>query len=239
MGRPRSTSVTTGGSSNSIQSSNFDGAKTISSRRGTTAGIGTPSAQDSEDENDSINKNKNNKIKKFFGDDAPTEKEVVDANSKRTDEEPWFLGTEYQSEDIVINLEHQVKGATLSALMERLTMHNSFDASFNNTFLMTYRSFTTTEEFLQLLFERFRIEPPPDLSNDEIDIWIEKKQKPVRLRIFNVLKSWLETFFYQGEDDEYLEIVKNFALVEMAESPSMGLPSRQLLRLVERRVSVL
>lgn len=236
MGRPRSTSVTTGGSTNSIQSSTFDGSKTISSRRGTTAGIGTPNAQDSDDENDSI-KNKNNKIKKFFGDDAPTEKEVVDANAKRAEEEPWFLGTDYQSEDIVMNLESQVKGATLSALMERLTMHNSFDASFNNTFLMTYRSFTTTEEFLQLLFERFRIEPPQDLNNDEVEIWIEKKQKPVRLRVFNVLKSWLETFFYQGEDDEYLEIVKNFALVEMAESPSMGLPSRQLLRLVERRVS--
>lgn len=53
-----------------------------------------------------------------------------------------------------------------------------------------------------------------------------------------MLKSWLESHFYDGEDDEGLERVKKFALGEMAESPSMELPLKQLIRLVERRVSV-
>jgi son of sevenless-like protein len=47
---------------------------------------------------------------------------------------------------------------------------------------MTYRSFTTTEEFLDLLFARFRVKMPPGLSPDEQQVWAEKKQTPIRLR---------------------------------------------------------
>ncbi|MGP6532154.1 hypothetical protein, partial [Klebsiella pneumoniae] len=131
---------------------------------------------------------------------------------RKEPEIPWFLEPDYMGDDIVIAQDGSVKGATLEALMARLTMHNSFDASFNNTFLMTYRSFTTTRTLLDLLAQRFRILPPRDLTKEELAMWTEKKQIPIRLRVFNVLKSWLESHFYEGEDDEYLDQVRKFAI---------------------------
>lgn len=148
---------------------------------------------------------------------------------------PWFLEPDYMGDDIVIAQDGSVKGATLEALLARLTMHNSFDASFNNTFLMTYRSFTTTQTLLDLLAQRFRILPPEGLSEDELALWTEKKQIPIRLRVFNVLKSWLEMHFYEGEDEPYLDQVRRFAVEEMGEAPAMKAPSQHLQRLVERR----
>ena len=60
--------------------------------------------------------------------------------------------------------------------------HSSTDPAFNSTFLMTYRSFATAEELLQLLVQRYQLAPPPDLSAEELKDWAEKKQKPVKLR---------------------------------------------------------
>lgn len=191
----------------------------------------------------SVPQQSTNKLRKFFGEDSssttaastPSQTPAPGPPVKRpnVEEEVFYLQPDYAPEDIVLTPEGQVKGATLPALVERLTMHNSFDASFNNTFLMTYRSFTTTTNYLEMLFDRFRIQSPPELTPSELNHWAERKQKPIRLRVFNVLKSWLEQYFYEGEDDEHLATVKRFA-VEMAEH-AMELPSRQLLRLVERR----
>lgn len=129
--RPRSTSVTTGGSSVSNQSQETTGgegplSKILSARRGTapdTREVGGK-ADDSGDEG-GIKSPKSNKIRRFFGDDAPSTHEV-DAALKKAEETPWFLEPDYAPGDIVMNLEGQVKGATLGALMERLTMHNTF-----------------------------------------------------------------------------------------------------------------
>lgn len=54
--------------------------------------------------------------------------------------------------------------------------------------------------------------------------------------VFNVLKSWIESHFYEGEDDEELKRIKDFALDEMAQSLPMETPSKLLIRLVERKV---
>jgi len=50
-----------------------------------------------------------------------------------------------------------------------------------------------------------------------------------------VLKSWLETYLKEGEDEKYLEKIKRFAEEEMALLPSTALASKQLVRLIERR----
>ncbi|PWY99569.1 hypothetical protein BCV70DRAFT_223969 [Testicularia cyperi] len=245
--RQRSTSVTTGGSIRSMQSYP-DSSGRLLSRRGTLIDGRTVDEAD-EDGNDSRGGGGGNgagggKVRRMLGDDAPLSSTLtVDSEAsgnttstrRREDELPWFLEPDYMGDDIVIAQDGSVKGATLEALLARLTMHNSFDASFNNTFLMTYRSFTTTQTLLDLLTQRFHILPPAGLSDDELTLWSEKKQVPIRLRVFNVLKSWLETHFYEGEDDIYLEQVRKFAVEEMGEAASMKAPSQHLLRLVERR----
>ncbi|KAN0064766.1 cell division cycle-related protein [Thecaphora frezii] len=241
VSRQRSTSVTTGGSSRSMQSLQ-ETTKSLLSRRGTLADSHHPSSIDEGDES----RSSSSRLRKAHGggDDAPTsahsfqESEAGSLNGslrRREEEVPWYLEPDYDDNDLVMGTDGQVKGATLAALLARVTMHNAFDTNFNNTFLMTYRSFTTTEELLELLFARYRIMAPAELTEDEYAIWIEKKQKPIRLRVFNLLKSWLEGYFYEGEDDRYLERVRRFALEEMSQTPSMKAPSHQLVRLVERR----
>ncbi|PWN34271.1 ras GEF [Meira miltonrushii] len=221
--RARSTSVATGNSAASNDSSRLpthddtDGTKGVSRlRRDTVDGIssaGIPSAPGSS-----------------IGDHG-----TDSASTKQAEEVPWFLQPDSPPEDIMLNPNGQVKGATLAALMERLTMHNAFDSSFNSTFLMTYRSFTTTEILLDLLFARFRIQEPDGLTLDEHEMWIEKKQRPIRFRVFNVLKSWLESHFQEDEDEEHMKRIRAFALDEMAHSPAMNMPANLLLRIIERR----
>ncbi|CAO1634614.1 unnamed protein product [Parajaminaea phylloscopi] len=192
------------------------------------------------------------KLKKFFGEDSsvaasrvssipsstPTAVSASLPEARRTKTEvetPSYLQPDYRSEDIVFTAEGQVKGATLPALVERLTMHNSFDATFNNTFLMTYRSFTSTSVLLQMLYNRALISAPPDLTEEELDDWAVRRQEPTQLRVINVLKSWIEHHFYEGQDDEYLASVKAFAVGMQTRKPSIAKTSWQLHRLVERR----
>lgn len=56
------------------------------------------------------------------------------------------------------------------------------DAKFNVTFLLTYRSFCTTEELFNELFQRYQLKPPEGLTMEEVEVWNEKKLKLVRLR---------------------------------------------------------
>ncbi|SPO23602.1 related to Guanyl nucleotide exchange factor Sql2 [Ustilago trichophora] len=240
--RQRSTSVTTGGSAQSLRSYT-DSSSRILSRRGTL--VDGHTAESIDEDGESI-RTGSGKLRRLLGDDAPltqtlTQDSENSANTASTmarrkeDEVPWFLEPDYMGDDIVIAQDGSVKGATLEALLARLTMHNSFDASFNNTFLMTYRSFTTTQTLLDLLAQRFRILPPEGLNEEELTLWTEKKQIPIRLRVFNVLKMWLEMHFYEGEDEPYLDQVRRFAVEEMGEAASMKAPSQHLQRLVERR----
>ncbi|KAI9302013.1 ras guanine nucleotide exchange factor domain-containing protein [Cunninghamella echinulata] len=114
----------------------------------------------------------------------------------------WFLAPDYKPEELVFSSDNNVKGGTLAALVEKLTMHDGFDLNYLSTFLLTYRSFCATEEFVNLLQDRYNLQAPDDLTPEQLEIWTETKQKLVRLRVFNVLKNWLENYYY--EEDEFI-----------------------------------
>ncbi|OUM61235.1 hypothetical protein PIROE2DRAFT_54633 [Piromyces sp. E2] len=112
-------------------------------------------------------------------------------------------------------MEGKVKGATFPALIERLTIHDSHDINFTQTFLLTYRSFASSTEVIEALIKRFCIRPPPQLNNpQDLKIWNEKKAMPIRLRVCNVLKSWIETYSLDlhgnVDDAKAMEIVRQF-----------------------------
>ena len=168
------------------------------------------------------------KVKKFFG-EVP--REIVD--------EPSYMRLEYEGQISYDNKTDppQLRGGTLIALVEQLTRHDRLDAHFNNTFLLTYRSFTTATELFEMLVKRFSTQPPRGIKPDEYNTWVEKKQKPIRFRIVNILKSWFDNYWMENADEatnELLRRVYSFARDSIATSTTPG--SKPLMASVERRM---
>lgn len=148
------------------------------------------------------------------------------------EEEHSYLQYDYSPNEIVFTVDGSVKGGTLPALVERMTLHDYLDMNFNNTFLLTYRSFCTSMELLELLEGRYNIQPPPDLTPEEYEIWVTKKQKLIRLRVFNVLKIWLEQYYYE-EDSVILDRLLFFTNTRIKDTLSFS--AYQLERLIHKR----
>ncbi|KAG6841265.1 hypothetical protein C0991_000405 [Blastosporella zonata] len=119
-------------------------------------------------------------------------------NKVAADLKPWYLRPTYTPEEILIDADNTVKGGTLPALVERLTAHDSVDPSFNQAFLMTFKSFTTVNDLFDLLVARFRTEPPLDLKSIELEEWEKQKKLPIQLRVINM-------FVIMLKDDDVLE----------------------------------
>ena len=99
----------------------------------------------------------------------------------------------------------QIIGGTLRALVEKLTAHQSTpDAMFVSTFYLTFRHFTTPPELADALIDRF----------DYIGA-TPKAASPVRLRVYNVIKGWLESHWRHDCDDCALPTILNFARTKL------------------------
>ena len=175
--------------------------------------------------------NSNKKIKDFFG-------EVPVIPQQAIEETPEFLKLDHEGE---ISYDHkstppQLKGGTLAGLVEQLTRHDRLDPAFNNTFLLTYRSFTTASELFEMLVKRWSIQPPHGLDKDDYQHWVDKKQKPIRFRVVNILKSWFDNYWMEGNDEEariLIQRVYNFAKDHVATTSTPG--AAPLMTSVEQR----
>lgn len=115
-----------------------------------------------------------------------------------------------------------VMGGSLRALIEKLTAHQSTpDALFVSTFYLTFRLFATPLEFAEALAERFEyIGDTPHAAG------------PVRLRVYNVFKGWLESHWRHDRDNSALEFIITFAKTRLtAHLPSAG---KRLLDLADK-----
>ncbi|KAG6372794.1 ras GEF [Boletus reticuloceps] len=124
------------------------------------------------------------KIRAFFGDDAPTHY----LNSLSAGAKPWYLRPNYNPEEVLIDPDGTVRGGTVPALVERLTAHEYADTNFARAFLMTFKSFMALDELFNLLVERFWIQPPPNLNSHELEDWRHHKQNIVRIRVINTMR---------------------------------------------------
>ncbi|KAE8145400.1 ras guanine nucleotide exchange factor domain-containing protein [Aspergillus avenaceus] len=107
----------------------------------------------------------------------------------------------------------QVMGGSLRALVEKLTAHGSTpDAMFVSAFYLTFRLFATPMEFAETLVDRFNyIGDTPNAAG------------PVRLRVYNVFKGWLESHWRHDCDNPALGYIVEFAsTILMQNLPSAG-----------------
>ncbi|KAK5171420.1 Ras guanine nucleotide exchange factor bud5 [Saxophila tyrrhenica] len=118
-----------------------------------------------------------------------------------SDVESQLLQKTYANE-LTLNKDGQVTGGSLAALIEQLTTHDSApDAQFLSAFFLTFRCFTTPRDLAQALLHRF------EYIGDGKSVGT-----PVRLRIYNVFKGWLEVYWNTEADRDALGDVRYFAL---------------------------
>lgn len=103
--------------------------------------------------------------------------------------------------ELMFNKEGQVIGGSLSALIEKLTAYDSTpDALFVSTFYLTFRLFASPQTFAEALQERFEyVAETPRVAG------------PVRLRVYNIFKGWLESHWRHDCDDIALPFILYFA----------------------------
>ncbi|KAI1139866.1 ras GEF [Hypoxylon sp. FL0543] len=124
--------------------------------------------------------------------------------------------------ELMFNKEGQITGGSLPALVERLTTHEATpDAMFVSTFYLTFRLFCTPTKLVETLIERFDYvgENPSTAS-------------PVRLRVYNVLKGWLESHWRESTDHEALPLIRNFA--EFKLRPHLPSAGKRIMELSQR-----
>jgi hypothetical protein len=132
--------------------------------------------------------------------DQPSFSDLSTLADDADDGESKMLEKTYAHE-LLHNKEGQITGGTLPALVERLTKHDSIpDSIFVSAFYLTFRLFVTPIELARVLVDRFDyVAESPHVA------------EPVRLRVCNVFKCWLESHWRDFSDHEALSVIKSFA----------------------------
>ena len=123
----------------------------------------------------------------------------------------WMFGHDYTPEDVAYNSEGHLVGATMDVLVEKMTPHDSIvDPAFAAVFFLTFRLFSSPMELVNAIISRYNLMPPQGITNEDIHLWQQKKGIPVRLRVSNFIKIWVELYWRPGVDDIALTPLTNF-----------------------------
>ena len=88
----------------------------------------------------------------------------------------WTFPHDHAPEDVAYNSDGQLVGATLEALVERMTPHDALvEPPFAAVFFMTFRLFTTPTEMLEAVITRYNIAPPAGLAEDALFQWQQQR----------------------------------------------------------------
>jgi son of sevenless-like protein len=141
------------------------------------------------------------------------------------DSDSWLQAHDYPPEDVPYNSDGQLVGATLRALVEKGTPPNASIVypAFSSIFFLTFRLFTSSAHLLQAIIDRYNLVPPPGLFEERTYIWQQRQGIPVRLRISNLIKTWLEQYRRPTTDNFVLQALLDFnrdALALMFPGPS-------------------
>lgn len=150
---------------------------------------------------------------------------ITSVNTEASNEADTALLQKTYAHELILNSQGRVTGGSLNAMVEQLTTHDTTpDLNFATTFYLTFRFFTTARDFTKALIERF------DYVGDSMAIG-----KPVRLRICQCFKGWLETYWNADADKDALDDIKNFAHHKL--KPHLPSAAERLLELTRRITS--
>ncbi|KZO96966.1 ras GEF [Calocera viscosa TUFC12733] len=122
------------------------------------------------------------------------------------DANDWITTDPDDPADVILNPDETVIGGTLPALVKRMTPHVvTPELSFSASFFMTFRLFSTPLELVDCLVKRWDVRLPATpggraMTKIEHQVWHDRMLIPIRLRILNFVKSWLESH-WRAETD--------------------------------------
>ncbi|CAO3632746.1 unnamed protein product [Cunninghamella blakesleeana] len=90
----------------------------------------------------------------------------------------------------IVNGKSQVVAATKEQLFLKLADESPQDFDYVDTFLSNHTSFTTSQELLYSLIDRFHIEPVPGH-----ECYFQQWQKRIQVKVLNVLTRWIKLQF--------------------------------------------
>ncbi|KAI6106332.1 ras guanine nucleotide exchange factor domain-containing protein [Pisolithus croceorrhizus] len=136
--------------------------------------------------------------------------------------------------DVIYNSDGHLVAASLDALVEKMTPQDSIvDAAFSAVFFLTFRLFCSPVELVHAIIDRYNVVPPPNMSKDDALAWERYKEKPIRLRVSNFVKTWLELYWRSGVDDPALPHLATF--IREALQPYFPGPCQRILTLIDIR----
>ncbi|KAJ7442671.1 ras guanine nucleotide exchange factor domain-containing protein [Mycena latifolia] len=123
----------------------------------------------------------------------------------------WMLSHDYLLEDVAYNTDGHLVGATMDVLVEKMTPHDSIvDPAFSAVFFLTFRLFSSPIELVDTIIQRYNLFPPDGISTEDVQLWQQRKGIPVRLRVSNFIKIWVEIYWRPDVDDPALEPLATF-----------------------------
>lgn len=104
----------------------------------------------------------------------------------------------------------KVTGGTVKQLMDKLVYHRTIDAEFVDVFLLTFHSFMSPMQLMKGLIDRYSITMPEDLSEEETEAFKSGVLIPIRLRIVQAMRSWLNKSYSDFKDEQLTAKLKTF-----------------------------
>ena len=149
----------------------------------------------------------------------------------------WMFTDEYPMDDIAYNSEGHIVGATLNVLVTKMTPHDSIvDAAFSAIFFLTFRLFASPNDLVEALVARYNVMPPPRAQEHEQHEWQQRKGIPIRLRVTNIIKQWVEMYWRPAADNSVIPHLRQF--VKDALSPMFPPQCNRILDAIAAREQV-
>ncbi len=146
----------------------------------------------------------------------------------------------------------EISSASLNKLVEHLTSEKEYDIDLTKTFLITYRSFTTTELFMRKLMERWAVPATVDKKTGmhvclRVRVWCFiahcyafgsdravccAAAMVIKLRICTIIQHWLERL----DEPAAVELINTFVTKHVATEEGFDNLSNKLRKEIENRV---
>ncbi|KAL9658467.1 hypothetical protein ABK040_006009 [Willaertia magna] len=111
----------------------------------------------------------------------------------------------------------EIAYASKDKLLLHLTDPIEHDNNFLYTFMLTYKSFISTDEVLEYLIKRYNTKPPKE---SDFNTW-KQHLFAIRLRICQILMYWIERHFYNFRNDSKVQKRMDYFIKEVIAKTKM------------------